>query len=120
MDVWPFSCDWPGCGRKFKRKDVFKNHQRTHRKEDGDEYDESQADHTRNQDESQGGLMERGNQLENGEVEYVDDGEGDEGQEYDQDEDEMMLGAHYTGQGVEDEDEDEEGEGEEASEEISK
>lgn len=35
MDVWPFSCEWPGCGRKFKRKDVFKNHQRTHRKEDG-------------------------------------------------------------------------------------
>ena len=33
MDVWPFSCQFPGCGRKFKRKDVFKNHQRTHAKD---------------------------------------------------------------------------------------
>jgi hypothetical protein len=33
MDVWPFLCQFPGCGRKFKRKDVFKNHQRTHAKD---------------------------------------------------------------------------------------
>lgn len=34
MDIWPFLCDYPNCGRKFKRKDVYKNHQRTHIKED--------------------------------------------------------------------------------------
>ena len=33
IDVWPFLCNFPGCGRKFKRKDVYKNHQRTHLKD---------------------------------------------------------------------------------------
>lgn len=29
---WPFVCTIQNCGRKFKRRDIFRNHEKTHRK----------------------------------------------------------------------------------------
>lgn len=37
VDFWPYCCAYSNCGKKFKRKDVFKNHHRTHEK-NGDRF----------------------------------------------------------------------------------